>query len=79
VIQRLKLWWNFRRVGARVFVLRVLPGDVLVIQTDRILSRTQMDHIGHAVSLAMPGTKTMVFDEGLRVAGVIAREAVETA
>jgi hypothetical protein len=54
-----------------VSALRLEPGDVVCVSTDRFLSMSQMDEMQRRVCSLLPtGTKVLILDSGLEI-GVI--------
>lgn len=57
---------GFRFTG-NISRLRAKPGDVLVIQSDKIMSRQQMTFVRDHVSHALPGVQVLVLSDGLKL------------
>lgn len=47
--------------------LRAKPGDVLVVQVDKIMSHEQMVFVRDHVSHAVPGVQVLVLSDGLKL------------
>lgn len=49
------------------------PGDVIVVESDKILSRDAIQSIEAGVARVWPGRKVVVFSEGLRMKVIAGR------
>jgi hypothetical protein len=72
MLARLRAWWRLRRMGTWRR-LSLSSGDILVLQHRMVVSEDTLRHIRESVESAIPGVTVLVFDEGLTVAGAIAR------
>lgn len=58
---------------AKVRVLRLRPGDVVVLEATRPTTREQMEAVRHQWAAQLPDVRMAVLD-GLRVSGVVRPE-----
>lgn len=64
-------------LGAIKLVQAFRPGDVVFLESDRVLSLEHMKHFHQEFKQRIPEIKVVILNQGLRVSGRLERDAPE--